>query len=126
MNTAALAQSAYAKATVIAPEPRDVEYRAFARVTRKLSEETDGPDAFPRLATALNENMTLWSTLAQLVADPNNQLPDQLRAQIVYLAEFTQQHTRKVLAGDATTGVLVEINTAIMRGLRARTGGAGE
>ena len=45
-------------------------------------------------------------------------LPDDLRARIFYLAEFTDQHTRKVLNGRDTAGPLIEINTAIMRGLR--------
>jgi flagellar protein FlaF len=44
-------------------------------------------------------------------------LPRALRAQIFYLAEFTRQHTSKVLRGDAEVTPLIDINTAIMQGL---------
>ena len=49
-------------------------------------------------------------------------LPPALRAQLFYLYEFTDQHSRKVLAGNASIEVLVDINTAVMRGLRGETG----
>jgi flagellar protein FlaF len=42
-----------------------------------------------------------------------------LRARIFYLAEFTRAHTRKVLRRTAGPDALVEINLAVMRGLRA-------
>ncbi len=55
--------------------------------------------------------------MAADVADNLNSLPAPLRAQIFYLAEFTEQHSTKVLNGKADSDVLVEINTAILRGL---------
>ncbi|WP_112320734.1 flagellar biosynthesis regulator FlaF [Oceanibium sediminis] len=120
MNAAALAQNAYARATAIAPNPRSTEYRAFATVTRRLSEHTDpSPERFADLAEALHKNQTLWIILASDVASDANALPDALRAQLFYLAEFTRHHTAQVLKGTATPAALVEINTAIMRGLRA-------
>ncbi len=76
------------------------------------------PLDFSALVQALHENRELWTLLATDVADKDNKLPAQLRAQIFYLAEFTNHHTRQVLAQDATADVLVEINTAVMRGLR--------
>jgi flagellar protein FlaF len=45
-------------------------------------------------------------------------LPSQLRAQLFWLAEFTETHSRKVLAGQATVAPLLEVNTAVLRGLR--------
>ncbi len=120
MNSVALAQSAYSSSNAIAPSERDVEYRAFARITRDLSKlESDAKGDFASLAKALHENRRLWSILARAVASEDNALPEQLRGQIFYLSEFTQAHSRKVLDGDATVAPLVEINTAVMRGLRA-------
>ncbi len=120
MNSSALAQSAYSQAGSIAPTHRDTEYRAFARVTRDIaSHSPDDPTAFPRLVEALHLNQRLWSLLAEDVADTANALPDALRAQIFYLAEFTRGHTSQILDGKAAPDVLVDINTAIMRGLRA-------
>ena len=70
------------------------------------------------LARAIHDNRSLWTALAADVAIETNPLPRPLRAQIFYLSEFTAQHSRKVLAGDASVDVLIDINTAVMRGLR--------
>jgi flagellar protein FlaF len=51
------------------------------------------------------------------VADKDNSLPSSLRAQIFYLAEFTELHSSKVINEDANVDVLIEINTAVLRGL---------
>ena len=119
MNASALAQSAYSKAASIAPSLQDVEYRAFGEVTRRLKETPRASrSGLPALAEAIHLNQRLWSILARDVAEDANGLPEQLRAQIFYLYEFTRQHSRKVLSGDADTSALVDINTAIMRGLR--------
>ena len=117
MNTATQARAGYARVSAIAPLPRDTEYRAFAEVTRRLSDLSDSPDAFPRLAEAVYLNLRLWTALAVDVANDDNALPEELRARIFYLAEFTRVHTQKVLRERAPHDVLIEINTAIMRGL---------
>ena len=44
-----------------------------------------------------------------------------MRAQIFYLAEFTQIHSARVLKREAEPGILVDINTAMMRGLKGET-----
>ena len=77
-----------------------------------------GRAGFNGLATAIHDNRRLWTLLAGDVADEGNTLPQGLRAQIFYLAEFTLHHSPKVLDGSASADVLVEINTAVMRGLR--------
>ena len=67
----------------------------------------------------------LWSTLALDVADPDNALPAALRAQLFYLFEFTEVHSRRLLGRDgASPDILVEINTAVLRGLRGEGGTA--
>ena len=120
MNTASLAHSAYARASSIAPLSRDTEYRAFSQVTRRMAGALPvTPQSFPRLAEALHQNQRLWAILATDVAGEDNGLPDQLRAQIFYLYEFTSQHSRKVLRREADPDILIELNTTVMRGLRA-------
>lgn len=124
MNSAALAQSAYARATAIAPTERTSEYRAFADITRRLSELSDREnESFPMVADALYRNNRLWSVLLQDVASPTNKLPSDLRAGIFYLAEYSRIHSARVLRKEATVTVLIEINTAVMRGLRTRPEG---
>lgn len=118
MNTANLAQSLYAKPSRELGTARGIEYKAFSKVTARISSWNKDADSFARLAEALHENQLLWTVLGADVADQGNGLPPQLRAQLFYLTEFTAQHTRKVMAGEAQPDILVEINISIMRGLR--------
>jgi flagellar protein FlaF len=71
------------------------------------------------LAEALYDNRKLWGIFATDVADPGNPLPKDLKARLFYLAEFTNHHTSKVLAREASVEPLIDINTAILRGLRS-------
>jgi len=119
VNATTLAKTAYSAPGQPTRTARGNEYELFARITHRLKAAMAlGEAGFSTLARALHENRRLWTTLAADVADPGNQLPAPLRARIFYLAEFTSQHTRKVLAGSSGAEVLVDINTAIMRGLR--------
>lgn len=120
MTALDMARTAYATPGTPARTLRGIEYDLFARVTRRLkaAQFTGGRD-FPALAGALHENRQLWSSLAADVAEPSNGLPGPLRAQLFYLYEFTDQHSAKVLDGAASLDVLIDINTAVMRGLRS-------
>lgn len=123
MNATTMAKTAYSAPGQPTRTARGTEYELFARITHRLKAAASLGDAgFSTLARALHENRRLWTTLAADVADSGNQLPAPLRARIFYLAEFTTQHTRKVLAGDSDPQVLIDINTAIMRGLRQDRG----
>lgn len=118
MTPAKMAQKAYGSRTVPVRTPRGTEYAVFARITQRIqAAERRGALGFPDLAAALHDNRRLWSILATDVADDANALPRDLRARIFYLAEFTFQHTPKVLGGKAKAVPLVEINAAVMRGL---------
>lgn len=120
MTAQTLARMAYSQTPQATRTDRGTEYEAFARVTRAMkSAEARGKAGFRDLAQAILENRRLWSVLAIDVADRANALPGELRARIFYLAEFSDLHASKVLAGKARTDVLVDINAAVMRGLRA-------
>ncbi len=120
MNAQSKAQRAYSAASAPTRTPRNHEYDAVARITHRIrSAEQKGAEGFPGLVEALNENRKLWNIFAVDVADGENRLPRALKAQIFYLAEFTSQHTSKVLARQASVAPLLEINTAILRGLRS-------
>ncbi|MCV2867048.1 flagellar biosynthesis regulator FlaF [Defluviimonas sp. WL0002] len=116
MNAQILAQGSYADSASSVRTPRIIEYDLLARTTRALK----CADGFAALADALHENRRLWTALAADVAEPTNGLPAELRARLFYLFEFTAHHSRRVLAGQADASALVEINTAVMRGLAAR------
>ena len=118
MSEAALSQSGYARAVRAMATPRSIEHRVFSRITGRL--QSAGQDAadFPELAAALHENLSLWTAIMADVCDSRNALPEGLRAQLAYLAQFTRVHTRKVLRGQADAAPLIDINAAVMRGLR--------
>lgn len=119
MEAARRASSVYGNPKASFKSPRQVEYQAFAKITQDLKGATAERDsAFPRLAAALHENLRLWTIVATGVAVDENELPNGLRAQLFYLAEFTRAHTSKVLKGEAEAEALIDINTAIMKGLR--------
>ena len=124
MSTLNLARTAYARPQAPARNLRSIEYDALAQATQRLMRGWDTRKTdFPALAAAVNDNTQLWSTLAADVVLPENGLPAPLRAQLFYLYQFCEAHARKVLAGTAGIEDLVDINTAVMRGLRGETGG---
>lgn len=118
-----MARLAYATETTPVRSDRGAEYDAFSRCTRHLlNARRDRNRNFNALAKALHENLRLWTVVATSVADNDNVLPPALRAQLFYLAEFTKAHSRKVLKKEAGLEPLIEINTAVMRGLRGGVG----
>ena len=119
MNAQTLAKRAYAESATTTRTARGVEYDLLARVTHRMKAAAEaGPKAYPRLVEALSDNRRFWTALAVDVADPKNELPQELRARIFYLAEFVQVHSSKVLNRKAGLVPLLEINAAILRGLR--------
>ena len=125
MTMTATARSAYSAPGAPVRTPRSTEYDAIARITARMKAAQDNAaTGFAQLAAALHDNRRLWTVLATDVAGAGNALPEALRARLIYLAEFTDQHSRRVLAGEADAGPLIEINTAVMRGLRGDGGEA--
>ena len=107
------AQRAYAGPAL--RTPRQAEHGVLSAVTASLRRAD--PENFASVAGALHDNRRLWTRLAADVAGPGNGLPQALRAQIFYLAEFTSHHSRRVLRGEAGLQPLIDVNTAVMRGL---------
>ena len=119
------ANLAYAQPAAPTRTPRAAEYEVIAQITRRLSTASaTRKENYPAFIAALAENEQLWSTFAADVASDGNGLPAPLRARLFYLYRFTAEHSRKIRAGAATPEVLVEINTAVLRGLRGEGGSA--
>lgn len=119
------ARSVYARPEAPQKTPRSLEYELLARITQRLVRTwARRRDNYSDFVAALDENLRLWSTLASDVAIPGNTLPAKLRAQLFYLYEFTNQHSRIVREEKGSVEVLIDINTAVMRGLRGDGGGA--
>lgn len=123
MNAYALAVASYGNPTTALKTARAAEYDIVARITARLRHAEDGGAmSFPALVAALNDNRKLWTEFATDLASPGNNLPKELKIQLLNLAQFTMTHTSAVLAGRAKVDVLVDINTAIMRGLSGKSG----
>jgi flagellar protein FlaF len=120
-----MARNAYAPTSAPIRTSRGTEYEAFAQVTHRLQSAARGPGRrIKAIAQAVHENRQLWTLLATDVMDDANRLPAQLRGQILYLSEFTRLHSSRVLAAQASLDPLIDINTAVMRGLRGNPAGA--
>lgn len=109
---------AYQRAAEQAEGPKQTEYRLFGLVTRALMEaaaveETD----LGRRMRALHWNRRLWTTIAGDCANPDNQLPMELRANIISLSIWVDKHTSEVMQKQETIQPLIDINRIIMQGL---------
>lgn len=123
MSANTLAKTAYASSTETVRSPRAVEYEIIAQVTHNLkSAAEDKSHNYSRFAEAIHRNNQLWTVLAASVVDPDNELPKDVRAQLFYLSEFTRRQAAQALAGKANILPLLQINTAILRGLRQGKG----
>ena len=121
MNAYALSRDAYAATHTFVRSPRSNERDAFLRITDALERgHATRETRFPQYASALHDNQRLWTVLGADVADPENGLPEELRARVFFLSDFTRKHTRKALRGEADAAPLIEINRAMIAGLASR------
>lgn len=117
MTLHSLAQSAYAAAAAPLRTPRASEYAAFQTITARLARAAERGAPMALRAAALHDNRRLWTTLATDLATPGNALPEALRAQLFYLAEFSLTQSRSALHDPTALAALIEVNRAVMRGL---------
>ena len=114
--------AAYQQAAKRAESPRESEWRAFQTVTAALLRALQaGQSSAFALSEALNDNRRLWAVLADDCAQPDNQLPEALRAQIISLALWVNRHSREAAGNVAMVQDLVDVNRAIMEGLSGRS-----
>ena len=122
MTATTFAQAGYRRESQAVQTPRNTECDAFSRVTAQLHAASGGKGGMAAMARAIHDNRRLWYVLAADVADKANRLSADLRARIMYLAEFTDTYSSQVLSAGASAQPLIEINTAIIRGLRQQRG----
>lgn len=121
MSNTRNAQAAYGAASAPVRTARGTEYAIFEKITARLARAARPDAGMVELAGAIHDNRRLWTLLAGDVASQGNALPQNLRAQLFFLSEFTDQHSRAVLNGKATPAALIEINRAVMQGLAHQT-----
>ncbi len=108
--------AAYQQASRNSENPRQTEYRAFAIFTRALEEaEAEGPVA---VVKAVADNRQLWLTLQIDLASPENQLPKELKAQLLSIAIWVSRYSNAAMKNEASLEPLITVNKQIMEGLR--------
>ncbi len=119
MNAQLKARNAYSAASATVSTPKSFEYKVIAHVTQQIMDAAKkGSKGFPALVAAVDKNRKLWRILEADLLSPENELPESAKENLVYLAEFTRQHTTKIIRKEAGVQPILEINTAILRGLR--------
>ena len=120
MTAAHFAQQAYKNSQRELASEKSIELQVFYQITSRMRaadiSETGG---MSKLAEALTDNMKLWNILFTDLSLASNKVPSELKVQIMSLAKFTQSHTFEVLAGRAKHDVLIDINQAMINGMRA-------
>jgi flagellar protein FlaF len=109
---------AYQSTAARAEDPRQTEYRLFGQVTRALmeAEKLDRSQIRERM-DALDWNRRMWSVLAGDCASDANQLPAQIRANIISLSIWVNKHTSLVMRNKEEIAPLIDVNRIIMQGL---------
>jgi flagellar protein FlaF len=115
---------AYQQAAARSESPRETEYRIFGQVTRALLDAAQTPDDLAKRIDALDWNRRLWSTLAADCAQPENELPHEVRAQIISLSMWVGRHTGAVVRREEGFEPLIELNRTMMQGLSTRVAAA--
>jgi flagellar protein FlaF len=109
---------AYENTQRVTENPRATEYRIFGKITGALIDaQKSGAKAGP-LAEALDWNKRLWRTLANDCLDDRNQLPKEVRANIVSLSLWVAKYSKKVSREGAPLDPLIQVNRTIMQGLQ--------
>ena len=113
-----MTHKAYQNAQTVTEDPRATEYRLFGQVTGALIDAQKKNAGGGPLAEAIDWNRKLWRTLATDCLDDRNQLPKEVRAQIVSLSLWVSKYSKQVQRNRASLDPLINVNRTIMQGLQ--------
>ncbi len=103
--------------------PRDIEFRLYAQVTRALMEAQKADKLeISKVIDALDWNRRVWSAMAMDCGVEGNGLPDDTRAGIISLSIFVSKHTSVAARDRSEIETLIDINRSIMQGLAVAAG----
>lgn len=109
--------AAYQRVAQVTESPRQTEYRLLADVCRELVESAKDGSQSLRRREALDWNRRVWMTFLVDCSQPENALPVALRAKIISLGLWVSHYTDEAMWTDLDLAPLVDVNTAIMKGL---------
>ncbi len=119
MSAQEMARKSYKHTQKTMGSDAELELKVFMDITARLAKsDPNKPGGITELNQAISDNIRLWKIIFIDVTNKENQLPENLKASLVYLADFTFAHSQKVLQGEAGVDILVEINENIIAGKR--------
>lgn len=106
--------------------PREVEAMAFTKAALLLEEAKGKSRNIDEYAKALRFNHLLWTIIQADLTDPANQLPDEIKANVMSLSIFVDKQTTKALRSSEPRelDILITINRNLAAGLRTNVPGA--
>jgi flagellar protein FlaF len=116
---------AYNKTQTLALSQRELEARALLKAASKLQWLKDNWD--PSIATIedpLSHNRQVWAIFLDAATDPESQMPQETRSNMIGLSRFVINQCMRILfePDPAKLDLLIEINQHIAAGLRGRVG----
>ncbi len=106
--------------------PREVEAMAFTKAAIMLEDAKKVTGNIEEYAKALRFNHLLWTIIQADLTEPDNQLPPEIKANVMSLSIFVDKQTTKALRSSNASDldVLININRNLAAGLRtnAETG----
>lgn len=114
--------SAYSKTQNLTPQSsRDVEYRLLGQVTAALMDAEAAQENVAKRVDAISWNREVWAALRRDLTHPANALPQNIKDQLVDLANWVDRETFRILSGDSiTVDALIDVNKNIMEGLKPK------
>lgn len=99
--------------------PRQTEAWALIESARRMSVAQSNPADKPSILAAVRLNWRLWTLLQSSLVLPETKLPEDMRTNLLSLANFVDRHTVGVLANPeaASLDVLIRINRELASGL---------
>lgn len=112
--------AAYAQQQKRNLSPREVEAMAFTKAAVLLEEAKGKTNSIEEYAKALRFNHLLWTIIQADLTEPENQLPNEIKANIMSLSIFVDKQTTKAMrtSSAADLDVLININRNLAAGLR--------
>ncbi|WP_109468049.1 flagellar biosynthesis regulator FlaF [Albibacillus kandeliae] len=117
--------TAYRRTLREVESPRQIERRLLTTITGRMeqfAEEYDSAESsFVRLTVlssglreAIAENQKIWSAMKYDLTLPENQLPADLRASLISLANWVEKTSSGILGGRAGVRALTTVNNNII------------
>ena len=114
---------AYGRTQFNGNSPREQEAQAFSYVVSALEDSMKNPENQKQYYTAIGFNQKLWTSVKLSMFDPDHEVPEKIRKNILSLGLFIDKHSQKLLAeyDPAELKVLVDINRSMVLGLKGIT-----